>query len=182
MTQFAHDNELVLPFLGLLAAQPRTLAELQVLLGPGSRYEHAGPQQGTIYSHLLTMRNSGWVDRAGQGGPEELTITESGRTELRRRVTRGITDASWTSGSGFVTALPFLPVFDAEEAAELLAERIRGLHARQEEFLQSADHGARDAATRAKDDYLHRRSIWEISWLEDYRHRILGGDWGPSAE
>ncbi|WP_026927636.1 hypothetical protein [Granulicoccus phenolivorans] len=181
MTQFAHDNELVLPFLGLLAAHPRTLAELQVLLGPGSRYEHGGPQQGTIYSHLLTMQNAGWVQRAGQGADEQLRITEAGTAELRRRVARGITDASWTSGSGFVTALPFLPVFPAEQAADLLAERIRGLQARQEEFLQSADLGTRDDATRAKDDYLHRRSIWEMSWLEDYRQRILAGDWGPSG-
>lgn len=185
MEPVAEANQLVMPLLGLLLDQPRSLRELMSHLGRGSRYEHLEPHSGSVYSLLLMLQQAHWVTRQNAGRRGDLfddicTLTPAGRQELKSRIAAAIVDPSWTSGHALVTALPLLYLFGQEEAAELLGTRVRLLQERREHFWHQLDGIDRNPTTRAKDDYLDARTQCEITWLEDYRRRITDGPW-PTA-
>lgn len=182
MRQIAEGNQLVLPFLGMLLEQPRSARELMGHLGPGSRFEHLSPHSGTIYSLMLTLAEAGWLTYANHE-PNHLdrvcAITPAGREELKRRLGEAIINTSWTSGHQFVTALPYLDLFDRDEAVALLDQRATRLRARSREFMMAADAKQRSVTEEAKDDYLDTRTQFEVSWIESYRDRIASTPWPP---
>lgn len=182
MKAIAEGNHLVLPFLGMLLEEPRTPRELMGQLGPGSRFEHLSPHSGTIYSLMLTLVDAGWIAHENKA-PNQLdlvcSITPAGREELKRRLGEALINTSWTSGHQFVTALPYLHLFEREVAVALLDQRATRLRARAGEFLAAANAKERTLPEVAKDDYLDTRTQFEISWIEDYRDRIARMPWPP---
>ncbi len=182
MKEIAAGNQLVLPFLGMLLEQPRSARELMGHLGPGSRFEHLSPHSGTIYSLMLTLAEAGWLSYADHEAhhlDHVCVITPAGREELKRRLGEAIINTSWTSGHQFVTALPYLDLFDRDEAVALLDQRATRLRARSREFVMAADAKERSVTEVAKDDYLETRTQFEITWIESYRDRVAVSKWPP---
>ncbi|WP_425310421.1 PadR family transcriptional regulator [Ammonicoccus fulvus] len=182
MKEIAAGNQLVLPFLGMLLEQPRSARELMGHLGPGSRFEHLSPHSGTIYSLMLTLAEAGWLSYADDEAhhlDHVCVITPAGREELKRRLGEAIINTSWTSGHQFVTALPYLDLFDRDEAVALLDQRATRLRARSREFVMAAEAKDRSVTEVAKDDYLDTRTQFEISWIETYRDRVAASQWPP---
>lgn len=182
MRPVAAGNQLVLPFLGMLVEEPQTSRELMRQLGPGSWFEHLSPHSGTIYSLTLTLVKAGWIAYAHEECAKldrTLTITPAGVEELKRRLTVALVNTSWTSGHQFVTALPYLQLFDRETAVALLNERAASLRARSEEVTVAATSKPRTLTEAAKDDYLESRTQFEIQWIESYRDRIAEISWPP---
>lgn len=183
MKAIAEGNQLVLPFLGMLLEQPRSARELMGHLGPGSRFEHLSPHSGTIYSLMLTLGEAGWITHLNTESHNHLdricAITPAGREELKRRLVEALINTSWTSGHQFVTALPYLHLFDRDEAVALLDQRATRLRQRSREFLTTAGTQRRTVTEAAKDDYLENRTQVEISWIESYRDRVARMPWPP---
>lgn len=183
MKPIAEGNQLVLPFLGMLLEHPRSARELLGHLGPGSRFQHLRPHSGTIYSLMLTLADAGWIcyrNQAPNHLDRECSITPAGREELKRRLVEALTNVSWTSGHQFVTALPYLHLFDRDDAASLLDQRATRLRARSREFLATSDDKECTFTEAAKDDYLETRTQFEIHWIESYRDRVLAMVWPPT--
>ncbi|WP_432559631.1 PadR family transcriptional regulator [Granulicoccus sp. GXG6511] len=182
MKAIAEGNQLVLPFLGMLLEQPRTSRELLGHLGPGSRFEHISPHSGTIYSLMLTLVDAGWITYVNKA-PNHLdricAITPAGREELKRRLGEALVNTSWTSGHQFVTALPYLHLFERDVAVALLDQRATSLRARSLEFMAAATSKQRSLPEVAKDDYLDSRTQFEITWIEDYRDQVAAMPWPP---
>lgn len=183
MKAIAEGNQLVLPFLGMLLEEPRTSRELLGQLGPGSRFEHLSPHSGTIYSLMLTLVEAGWVTYVNHA-PNHLdricSITPAGQEELKRRLGEALVNTSWTSGHQFVTALPYLHLFDRDVAVALLDQRATSLRTRSREFLASAHAKQRTQCEAAKDDYLSSRTEFEVRWVEAYRDSVTAGEWPPA--
>lgn len=182
MKAIAEGNQLVMPFLGMLLEQPQTSRELLRHLGPGSRFEHIRPHSGTIYSLMLTLVDAGWIIYVNSA-PNHLdricAITPAGREELKRRLSEALVNTSWTSGHMFVTALPYLHLFERDEAVALLDQRATSLRARSREFMTAATLKPRTLTEVAKDDYLDSRTHFEIAWIEGYRDRVATAPWPP---
>lgn len=183
MKPIAEGNQLVLPFLGMLLEQPRSARELMSHLGPGSRFEHISPHSGTIYSLMLTLSDAGWISYVNAESRSHLdricAITPAGREELKRRLVEALINTSWTSGHQFVTALPYLNLFDRDEAVALLDQRATRLRQRSRDFVSAAKTKPRTATEVAKDDYLDTRTQFEIRWIESYRDQIAATPWPP---
>lgn len=183
MKPIAEGNQLVLPFLGMLLEQPRSARELMSHLGPGSRFEHLSPHSGTIYSLMLTLADAGWISYVKEA-PNHLdricVITSAGREELKRRLVEALINTSWTSGHQFVTAMPYLNLFDRDEAVAVLDQRATRLRTRSRDFLAAANAKERTLTESAKDDYLETRTQFEISWIEAYRDRVATMPWPPA--
>lgn len=182
MKAIAEGNQLVLPFLGMLLEKPRAARELMGHLGPGSRFEHLKPHSGTIYSLMLTLADAGWItylSAAGNQLDRVCSITAAGREELKRRLAEALVNTSWTSGHQFVTALPYLHLFEREDAVALLDQRATSLRNRSRDFVETADDKPRSLTEAAKDDYLETRTQFEIQWIEAYRDRVRTMPWPP---
>lgn len=183
MRAIAEGNQLMLPFLGMLLEQPRSARELMGYLGHGARFEHLSPHSGTIYSLMLTLAESGWITYVTTGELDHLdhicTITPAGREELKRRLGEALLNTSWTAGHQFVAALPYLHLFDRDEAVALLDQRAIGLRQRSREVHAAANTSLRSFTEIAKDDYLAARTQAEIGWIDSYRDRVSEALWPP---
>ncbi|MDO5500760.1 MAG: hypothetical protein Q4F67_13880, partial [Propionibacteriaceae bacterium] len=84
------------------------------------------------------------------------------------------------SGHQFVTALPYLYLFDQDLAVSLLDQRATRLRARSREFMAAAVDHERKLTEVAKDDYLESRTQFEIEWIEHYRDQVAAMAWPPS--
>lgn len=183
MRAIAEGNQLLLPFLGMLLEQPRSARELMGHLGQGARFEHLSPHSGTSYSLMLTLAEAGWITYVTTGEPNHLdhlcTITPAGREELKRRLGEALLNTSWTADHQFVAALPYLHLFDRDEAIALLDQRAIGLRQRSREVQAVANAQTRSFTEIAKDDYLAVRTHAEIVWIESYRDRVAEALWPP---
>jgi DNA-binding PadR family transcriptional regulator len=183
MKAIAEDSQLLLPLLGMLLEQPRSVRELTRQLGQGARFEHLSPDSGTIHALMLLLSEAGWITSVTATGVDPLdqicTITPAGREELKRRLGEALINTSWTAGHQFVAALPHLHLFDRDEAVALLDQRATGLRRRSREFQALANARQRTFTETAKDDYLLARTQTEIGWIESYRDRLTSTPWPP---
>lgn len=183
MNAIAEGNQLILPFLGMLLEQPRSARELMGHLGRGTRFEHLNPQQGTIDSLMPTLAEAGWITDVTTGESDQLehicTITPAGRDELKRRLGEALLNTSWTAEHQFVAALPYLHLFDRDEAMALLDQRAAGLRQRSRDAQATSNSQRRTFAEMAKDDYLVARTQSEVDWIEAHRDRVAETAWPP---